>query len=199
MSEAAATGPSVTVDLTPATLLAGPPQAVEVLGNPVRSQDAASVVFDGTRDGLLIHGLGSIAGAPGFEIEAHIRPHPDGAFEQRFFHVQDAGSDDRLLMEIRLDSDGFWYADSYFQSGGGYAFLQDPLRRHPSGVWATYRVSYNGSEFAHFVDGTRELSVPFARRSLPHRGVISLGMRATREFQFSGEIGTILATRSHQT
>ena len=182
----------VSTDLSPARLIAGSAQRVSILGAPTVGASGGSVVFDGKRDGVLIPRLGEFAGATRFDVCVRVKPHPAGSFEQRFFHIQDSASNDRFLMEIRLDPDGSWYADSYFESGGTHALLQDPALRHASGVWTTYRVSYDGSELTQFVNGVRELSAPFPARRLPLVGVVSIGIRATREYPFCGEVGDVL-------
>src|SRR5215468_7563862 len=68
--------------------------AVKVEGSP-RVVNGA-VVFDGVKDALFFD-LHPLAGAETWTWETIFRPDPDGAAEQRFFHLQEEGADTRML------------------------------------------------------------------------------------------------------
>lgn len=172
----------------PADVLDGADESVTVLGEPVATADA--VVFGGSNDGIIL-GENALSGARKFVIESRFRPLPGGEREQRFFHLQAADSDDRILLEIRLTGDGYWYADSCFCSGESVGILVDPSLRHPLGPWYSYRLSYDGCELMQEIDGVLELSVLLPQATAPRNGVTSIGMRATRNHFFCGEIAEI--------
>lgn len=182
------------LDLSPARLLRDRPTGLTVLGAPRAGRDDRrrdAVEFDGSADALIVSGLGPIAGLAAFSVSVRFRPARDGAFEQRFFHIQADGSDDRFLLEIRLAPDGTWCADTFFSFGGRTALLQYPDLRHPADEWATYQASYDGRMLRHAIDGTPEPPQPFPGAALPVEGVVSIGIRATIEYPFRGAISTV--------
>ena len=144
------------VNLAPAELL-NYTEGVRVSGSPRSLEHDEGVEFDGASDGIVLGELGPVAGLTAFRVLARIRPSSTGAFEQRFFHIQAHGSDDRLLMEIRLLSSGEWYADTYFEYRAKSVLLQDPSRLHPSDAWATYELAYDGCTLRHTIDGSDHL------------------------------------------
>src|SRR6185295_3682788 len=82
-----------------------------VLGNPrvVETPLGKAVEFDGVDDALMVD-VHPLAGAETFTWEAIIRP-DGGRAEQRWFHLQEDGTDNRMLFEIRV-AGGQWYLDS---------------------------------------------------------------------------------------
>lgn len=190
MSDPVPASDTIIADLSPLGLLSEPLGA-RVAGSPSRLESELAVEFDGVNDGLIVDELGPLAGLATFRVIARIRPSRTGAFEQRFFHIQAHGCDDRLLMEIRLLPSGEWYADTYFEYQEERVLLQDPARLHPSDHWATYEVVYDGRTVRHTIDGIEELSAPLEGARLPEHGVISLGVRATMEHPFAGSIGSV--------
>src|SRR5262245_8515855 len=83
-----------------------------VVGTP-RISDAAggkAVEFDGKS--AIFLDVNPLAGMKQFTAEVIFRPTAGGAKEQRFVHLQEEGSDNRLLFEIRLTDDGKWFLDT---------------------------------------------------------------------------------------
>ena len=94
-----------------------------------------------------------LAGAETFTWEAIFRP-DGGRAEQRWFHLQETGSDNRMLFEIRV-IDGQWYLDSYGHSGDAQQALMDRERLHPLGAWYHVAAVYDGREFSNYVNGVQ--------------------------------------------
>jgi hypothetical protein len=158
---------------------------VLVVGEP-RVIDAA-VEFDGVDDALELQ-LHPLAGAESFTVEAVFRPAAGGGSEQRFLHLQEYASDDRILLEIRLPSDGRgWFLDTYVKSQdeGHTLFAKDHV--HPLGPWYHVALVVSGGEMRHYVDGRLEL-----RRAIDFRpqgvGRSSIGVRINRVSWFKGAI-----------
>lgn len=162
--------------------------AVTILGAP--KDCGGSVRFDGHNDGILLV-ENALSRCPAFVIEARFRPYPGGNREQRFFHIQAPDSADRILLEIRLTADGSWFADSCFCSGDQLGILVDESRTHALGPWYSYRLSYDGAELRQEIDGVPELSVAMPGAHAPRGGVTSIGVRATRNHFFCGEIAEL--------
>ena len=82
--------------------------AIEVIGAPavVQTEIGPAVQFNGATDGLLI-GRNPIAGLSRFTLEVLFSPDTDGAEEQRFLHIEEAGAENRALIELRLNG-GRW-------------------------------------------------------------------------------------------
>ena len=168
----------------------------EVVGAPrrVEGPSASALLFDGVSDGLVL-ACNPILDAAAFTIEAVFRPDAEGAAEQRFFHIQEDRSDNRVLLETRLTSDGRWYADSYIQCGSEKQALNDPALTHPLGVWHVFALVCDGREMTQYVNGRRELSAPIA--FLPQGpGRVSIGMRINRVYWFKGAIRLVRITRA---
>ena len=87
-----------------------------VVGEPrvVDTPVGKAIEFDGVDDALFV-GVHPLAGAQTFTWEAIFRP-DGGQPEQRWFHLQESGTENRLLFEIRV-IDGRWCLDSYGHSG----------------------------------------------------------------------------------
>src|SRR6266850_3783391 len=106
----------------------------EVLGDPrvIDTPVGKAIEFDGVDDAIVVD-VHPLAGAETFTWEAIFRP-DGGQPAQRWFHVQESGSDNRLLFEIRV-VDGQWYLDSYGHSGDAQQALMNRDRLHPLGAW----------------------------------------------------------------
>ena len=93
---------------------------IEVVGSPALIETPAgkAVEFDGEGDALFVD-VHPLAGLEVFTVEAIFRPYADGLKEQRFFHMQEDGSDDRVLFETRLTDDNQWFLDTFIRSGEG--------------------------------------------------------------------------------
>jgi hypothetical protein len=164
-----------------------------VLGNPrvVDTPLGKAVEFDGVDDALMVD-VHPLAGAETFTWEAVFRP-DGGRAEQRWFHLQEAGSDNRMLFEIRV-TNGRWYLDSYGHSGDAQRALMNRERLHPLAAWYHVAAVYDGREFRNYVNGEQENGAEI--RFAPQRqGRTSIGVRTTLVDYFKGAIHLARFTR----
>lgn len=183
-------------DYSPSRILKDDSTEIFCMGSPlvIDSTDSQPFTrFNGRDDGLILS-HSPLSGASRFSIRVMLHPQRGGPFEQRFFHIQDEKSEDRLLLEIRMLSDGSWYADTYFEYRGRAVLLQEPQLLHAPEAWCEYLVTYDGKLLSHWIDGILESSKPFTGAQLPEKGLLSIGMRANRVFPFKGDLGSIELT-----
>jgi hypothetical protein len=163
---------------------------VAVVGAP-RVVDGA-VVFNGDGDALFFD-VHPLAGATEFTLEVVFRPDRGGRPEQRFFHLQENGVPNRLLLETRLLGD-HWCLDSYAHSNSGYRTLIDRTKLHPLGEWVHAAAVYDGREFRHYVNrilqGKSEVKL-----SPQGAGRTSAGVRINQVDWFKGAIRTARFSR----
>lgn len=166
-----------------------------VLGRPavVGEGDERAVEFDGVDDGLEV-ALHPLAGAGSFTVEAVFRPAAGGEREQRFLHLQEDASEDRILLEIRVTPDGeSWFLDTYVKTRDEGHTLFAKSHEHPLGPWYHAALVVDSGRMTHWVDGRRELS-----RSIDYRpqgpGRTSIGVRINRVSWFKGAIREIRFT-----
>src|SRR5688500_14804837 len=90
--------------------------AVTTVGTPrvVQTDRGPAVEFDGAGDGLLIN-VNPLAGLERFTVHVTFKPAPDGGEEQRFVHFEEAQTENRALIELRL-SNGRWALDTFLRS-----------------------------------------------------------------------------------
>lgn len=126
---------------------------VKVEGHPrvIDTSGGKAVAFNGVDDALFVD-THPLEGAATFTWEVVFRPDAGGAAEQRFFHLQEDGSDDRMLFEIRVIGDR-WCLDSFVKSGEDSRALLDRTKLHPLGRWYRVAAVYDGREFRNYVDG----------------------------------------------
>jgi len=162
---------------------------VTVLGSPsiITTAGGKAVEFDGVDDGLLID-THPLEGESVFTLEVIFRPDADGQPEQRFFHLQEDDSENRILIETRLIPDNRWYLDTYIRSGETDQTLQDSSFTHPVGEWYNATLVFDGSEMRHYVNGFRELSAKISAFAPPGKGKTSIGVRINRVYWFKGAI-----------
>jgi hypothetical protein len=164
-----------------------------VLGDPrvVDTPVGKAIEFDGVDDALFVD-VHPLAGAEAFTWEAIFRP-DGGRPEQRWFHLQESGSDNRLLFEIRV-AGARWYLDSYGRSGDAQQALMNRQHLHPLGAWYHVAAVYDGREFRNYVNGTLEGSaeVRFAPQT---EGRASIGVRINLVDYFRGAIHLARFTR----
>jgi hypothetical protein len=149
------------------------------------------VEFDGVADALVLD-VNPLAGLARFTLEVLFEPAPDGPPEQRFLHVQEAGSERRVMVETRL-SEGTWSLDTFLRGGEASLALLDREKAHRAGVWHVAALTYDGREMAHYVNGARELAGDVAFEALGP-GTTSIGARLNRVHWFKGRIHTIRIT-----
>jgi len=161
--------------------------AVSVIGNPrvIDAPGGKATMFDGVGDGLVVN-ANPIAGAQAFTLEAVFRPEANGSKEQRWFHIQQENSENRVLLETRLIGDQ-WFLDTYIRSGENNRTLYAENFKHPVGVWYHVALVFDGREMRHYVDGKVEMSGPLSISPL-EQGQTSIGVRMNRVYWFKGAI-----------
>lgn len=161
----------------------------DILGNPVveSTQEGPAVVFDGVDDGLQFDAL-PIAGAAQFTVEVLFRPDADGLPEQRYFHMQDSDSDNRVMLETRLTDDGMWYLDTFIKSGDANRTLKVENALHPVGKWYVCTLVFDGTEMRHYVNGVLEASGALTEFTPLNGGRTSTGVRLNKVHWFKGAI-----------
>ena len=134
----------------------------------------------------------TLCGAETFTWEAIFRP-DGGQPEQRWFHLQEAGTDNRMLFEIRV-IDGQWCLDSYGHSGDAQQALMDRSKLHPLGIWYHVAAVYDGREFRNYVNGIQQnaANIRFAPQG---QGRSSIGVRMNLVNYFKGGIHAARFTR----
>ena len=161
--------------------------AVTAEGHPqvITTPAGKAVQFGGADDALFLK-VHPLAGAEAFTWEVIFRPDVGGAAEQRFFHFQQDGADNRMLFEIRV-IEGKWCLDSFAASGGESKALMDRAKLHPLGVWHHAAAVYDGKEYRNYVDGVLEgaAEVHLAPQGA---GQTSVGTRINRKDYFKGAV-----------
>lgn len=166
----------------------------ERLGSPQPAtiEGVRAIAFDGARDGLLID-TNPIAGLERFTIEVTLRPAAGGPEEQRFLHIQEAGTEDRALLELRMGPDGRWSLDTYLRDADRQLTLLDRGRPHDADRWHVVALVYDGASMRHYVDGVLdgEGKVRFTPLG---EGRTSIGVRQNRVSWFKGAIAEVRVT-----
>ncbi len=162
-----------------------------VLGSPrvIDTPGGRALEFDGTGDALVLD-THPLEGAEQFTLEVIFRPDAGGLEEQRFFHLQETDSEDRMLLETRLTGDGHWFLDTYIQSGATEQthYADDCL--HPVGQWHQAALVFDGHTMSHYVNAALERSAEIA--FTPARaGKTSIGSRINRVCWFKGALRTV--------
>jgi acetyl esterase/lipase len=168
--------------------------AVTVIGAPrvVRTDIGTAVEFNGSSDGLVID-ANPIAGLQHFTIDVVFQPAADGPEEQRFLHIEESGSGNRALVELRMNPGGAWSLDTYLRTGETGVTLLDRALTHPAARWHVATLVYDGKTMTHYIDGERELSGNIAFAPLKE-GRTSIGVRQNRVSWFKGRIHSIRFT-----
>jgi hypothetical protein len=169
-------------------------QTAAKLGRPqlISTADGKAVLFNGVDAGLVVN-TNPVAGAAAFTVEAVFRPDAGGTTEQRWFHIQEAANDNRVLLEIRLKGDQ-WFLDSFIKSGENKLTLYSENFKHKAGEWYHVALVFDGTTMRHFVDGKEELSGALVILPLG-RGTTSIGVRMNRVFWFKGAVRKARFTR----
>ena len=159
---------------------------IEVVGSPALIETPAGKAgeFDGEGDARFVD-VHPLAGLEVFTVEVIFRPYADGLKEQRFFHMQEDGSDDRVLFETRLTGDNQWFLDTFIRSGEGSYVLFAEDFKHPIGPWYHAAIVMDDEKVRHYVNGELELEkeIDFT----PHtQGRTSLGVRINTVHWYKG-------------
>ena len=164
-----------------------------VLGSPrlIDTPLGKAVEFNGV-DSALVVDVHPLAGAATFTWEAIFRP-DGGEQAQRWLHLQETGTENRMLFELR-NVDNQWYFDSFVYSGTSSKALIDPKRLHPQGAWYHVAAVYDGREFRNYVNGVQEGAAEI--HFDPQRaGKTSVGVRMNLVNYFKGAIRIARFTR----
>jgi hypothetical protein len=163
-------------------------------GSPkiVRTPKGPAIEFDGAHDGIFIDSH-PLAGVEKYSWEVVFRPDRGGQPEQRFFHLQENGSENRMLFETRLIGDQ-WCLDAFVFTPSGTATLLFRNKLHPIGEWYAVAMTYDGEWFRSFVNGVEQGA---ARVQLTPNGAgkTSIGVRQNRVYHFKGAIREARFTR----
>jgi acetyl esterase/lipase len=168
--------------------------SVTVVGTPrvVDTPKGPALEFNGRSDGLFIE-ANPLRGLERFTIDVLFEPAPDGPEEQRFLHVEENGSGNRALIELRRSSDARWTLDTFLRHGAASLTLLDRARSHPPSRWHTVSLAFDGTTMTHHVDRVPEARGAVAFRPLGE-GRTSIGVRQNRVSWFKGRIREIRFT-----
>jgi len=167
--------------------------AVTVLGHPkvIAAPGSKAVDFNGFDDALFFD-LHPLAGAEAWTWEVLFRPAHGGAPEQRFFHLQENGTDNRMLFEIRVIGEQ-WCLDSFAKSGENSQALLDRTKLHPLGEWFHVAAVYDGHQFRNYVNGVQEGSAEL-HLDPQKAGQTSVGVRFNKVNYFKGAVSVARMT-----
>lgn len=167
----------------------------QVLGAPKRIETSRgkAMEFDGTQDGIIV-AANPLAELERFTLEVIFRPDAGGPKEQRFVHLQESGSENRILIETRLTADNRWFLDTFIRSGKTDQTLYAEKFLHPLGEWFQAAVVFDGKEMRHYVNGIQEMAASIHYQPLK-AGETSLGVRLNRVFWFKGAIRKVRFTQ----
>ena len=160
-----------------------------VLGSPkiIETLKGKAVEFDGKKDALFVD-IHPLEGIKTFTVEVIFRPDTGGLAEQRFFHLQEDGSDNRILFETRLIGENKWSLDTFIKSGETAQTLLDEKFIHSVGEWYNVTLVFDGREMRHYVNGVNELSAEISSFTPPVKGQTSIGVRINKVYWFKGAI-----------
>jgi len=159
--------------------------AVKVMGEPkvIDTPKGKAIEFDGVDDAIFLE-VHPLAGAKTFTWEAIFRPDKGGKAEQRIFHLQEEGSQTRMLFETRLVGDQ-WYLDAFVHSDAGNQALMEKTKLHPLGEWFAIAAVYDGKELRSYVNGVLQLKADL--KFTPEKpGRTSVGVRINLRDYFKG-------------
>ena len=167
-----------------ATTVSGSPRVIDT---PV----GKATEFDGIDDALFVE-VHPLAGAKTFTWEAIFRPDGDSR-EQRWFHLQETGSENRMLFEIRVAGDR-WFLDSFNFSTTGSRALMNKNSLHPLRAWYHVAAVYDGKVFSNYVNGVQDGAAEI-ELSPQGPGRSSIGVRINLVDYFKGAIHSARFTR----
>ncbi|MDP9169192.1 MAG: LamG domain-containing protein [Acidobacteriota bacterium] len=157
----------------------------KLLGHPhlIETPRGKAIEFNGVDDAIFLD-VHPLAGAEAFTWEIVFRPDAGGPAEQRIFHLQEDGTDNRMLFEIRVIGDQ-WCLDSFAKTGDDSLPLLDRTKLHPVGMWYSAAAVYDGHEFRNYVNGVLQGSGPL--HLAPQKaGGTSIGVRYNKRDYFKG-------------
>jgi hypothetical protein len=161
--------------------------SVTVLGAPkvIDTPLGKAIQFNGSTDALFLE-VHPLAGAKEFTWEVIFRPDSDGPPAQRFFHMQENGSQHRYLFETRIINKQ-WTLDSFAATSAGSKALMDLNLLHPADKWYHVAAVYDGKEYSNYVNGKLQGkgTVTLAPEG---PGRTSVGVRINKVDYFKGAI-----------
>src|SRR5688572_1432473 len=165
-----------------------------IVGAPrlIDTPQGKAVEFDGQDDGLFLD-VNPMAGLKQFTAEVIFQPAAGGPKEQRFVHMQEDGSESRLLFEIRLTDDNRWFLDAFIKSGDGNYTLYAEKSTHPIGAWYHAAIVMDGMMMRHYVNGVEELSTPINYKP-QNAGRTSVGVRLNKVSWYKGAVRQLRIT-----
>jgi hypothetical protein len=107
---------------------------------------------------------------------------------QRFFHLSENGSNNRVLFETRLPGDGTWLFDTFVESNAAGEALFNDMTPHPLDEWYHLACVIDGETQRHYVNGMHELSVDQQFSPPLMAGRTSIGVRINQLYFFKGAI-----------
>ncbi|MGE0758851.1 MAG: LamG-like jellyroll fold domain-containing protein [Pirellulaceae bacterium] len=168
--------------------------SVTVVGAPrvIDSPQGKALEFDGQDDAVFVP-VNPLAGLEQFTAEVIFQPYAAGPPEQRFFHIQEDGTENRLLFETRLTPASRWFLDTFLKSGAGNYTQLAEHAQHPLGPWYHAAVTVDGRMMRHFVNGVEEMATPVRFEPL-RPGRTSIGVRVNQVHWFRGAMRTFRVT-----
>ncbi len=183
---------SITWDLDRLDAVGG--HKLTVVGQPkvIDAPGGKALEFDGVDDAIFLE-VNPLAGLKAFTVEVIFQPYEGGPQEQRFFHMQEAGSENRVLFETRLTEDSQWFLDTFLKSGeGNYTQLaKDSL--HKLGPWYHAALTIDARQMRHYVNGKAEMATAIDFAPLA-AGQTSLGVRLNKVHWYKGAIRQVRIT-----
>lgn len=169
---------------------------VSVEGNPkvINTPNGKAIEFDGVNDGIFLD-VHPLAGMSEFTVEVVFRPDAYGPAEQRFFHMQESDSEDRVMFETRLIENNLWFADTFIQTSEKNHTMFAVGDKHAIGPWYHAAIVVDGKTFKHYINGQMELGKEIDFNP-PQPGRTSLGVRLNKIHWFKGAIRTARFTDS---
>jgi hypothetical protein len=163
-------------------------QHVTIAGSPrvVETPEGKAIEFNGASDGVFVEN-NPLAGLDRFTIEVVFSPAADGSEEQRFVHIEETGTGNRALIELRMLPGAAWCLDSFLRHGDASLTLIDRAKIHPSASWHVAALSFDGQTMAHYVDRVRQGSGGVAFKPLGP-GRTSIGVRQNLVSWFKGRV-----------
>ena len=170
---------------------------VSIVGDPavIGTESGKAIAFNGIRDGLILKG-NPLKNAVSFTIEIVFKPdasYPDN-LEQRFFHIQNLKNENsRILIELRLTENNFWFLDTFIKSDDSSLTLYADKFLHPVGEWYHAALVYEKGTMKHFVNRVEEMS-GLVNYAPIQEGDTSIGMRINKISWFKGAVKSVRIT-----
>ena len=160
-------------------ILEGDPKVID-------TPNGKAIEFDGVDDGIFLD-VHPLAGMNEFTVEVIFQPYVDGQPEQRFFHMQEGDTEERVMFETRLVDNNRWFMDTFIQTNGQNNTMFAVGDTHEIGPWYHAAIVVDGNNFKHYVNGRMELGKE-VKFQPPQPGRTSLGVRINKVFWFKGAI-----------